>query len=249
MLGEEEEAEVEEVEEREEGVKDNGGQPPPQQQAACGGGPGYNGGQQQQCDGGEAAIDCIWESYHLEGAELDWYELVEFLADKLFASRRQDDDFMVGVLAVDVDEPRQRQQYDVDSWAQTFPVSAYMADIMKPAATTPPTPSGSGTAAPELTQASSSPAATTSSMRSPGTPRAAGEPPPLPRHHHHRQRLPLRCAEPTCTRAFKYSRDLKRHVYSVHDKIKITCPRCGKDFKGDRRDNLLRHLKTIHGVS
>ncbi|KLU93086.1 hypothetical protein MAPG_12027 [Magnaporthiopsis poae ATCC 64411] len=223
--------------------------------AVCGGGPGFNGEQQQQqqCDdsGEAAAIDRIWESWHLEGAELD--ELVELLADRMHASRHQDGDHMIGVLVDDVDEQQPRHQDndnkedDINDWTPTFPLSAYMADKLKPAAATtitPPTPSGSGTAAPELTRASSSSAATASSMRSPGTPRAGGEGAPPLLHPR-----PFRCAKPGCKSAFKQKRDLMRHVGSRHDKSKIPCPRCHRNIKGARKDNLRRHLRIKHGVS
>ncbi|KAI1461997.1 hypothetical protein F4805DRAFT_190302 [Annulohypoxylon moriforme] len=45
-----------------------------------------------------------------------------------------------------------------------------------------------------------------------------------------------------CERQFAESRDLRRHVQSVHEAHCIQCPQCGKEL-GSRGDNLQRHIR------
>ncbi|KAI8624891.1 hypothetical protein F5Y19DRAFT_281027 [Xylariaceae sp. FL1651] len=48
-----------------------------------------------------------------------------------------------------------------------------------------------------------------------------------------------KCTE--CPLRFPESRDLRRHIETVHRKRVVQCPRCTKTFK-HRRDNLKRHI-------
>ena len=48
-----------------------------------------------------------------------------------------------------------------------------------------------------------------------------------------------------CNRQIKGSRELKRHIETVHEKLKnFECDHCGKKFT--RKTNLLHHKKTAH---
>ncbi|KAI0890403.1 uncharacterized protein GGS22DRAFT_13139 [Annulohypoxylon maeteangense] len=58
--------------------------------------------------------------------------------------------------------------------------------------------------------------------------------------HNHRHEKKHRCMQ--CDRRFSESRDLRRHIQSVHERIWDQCPQCGKRMKR-RGDNLQRHMR------
>lgn len=71
----------------------------------------------------------------------------------------------------------------------------------------------------------------------------------------HEQRHHLKSFQcPQCAKAHGAKRDLERHIWSQHPKYasdhqvpteKRTCRVCGKEA---RRDNLKRHMRTVHGI-
>jgi len=78
----------------------------------------------------------------------------------------------------------------------------------------------------------------------------------LNKHTIHHKPRPYKCREPSCshTDGFVYSKDLNRHVDTVHggQLQGLYCPdqSCkyaqGRGFVG-RRDNFIRHQKRVHG--
>ncbi|KAH9231309.1 hypothetical protein K456DRAFT_446919 [Colletotrichum gloeosporioides 23] len=65
----------------------------------------------------------------------------------------------------------------------------------------------------------------------------------------------MRCHEKThactvsgCAQSFSTSRDLTRHVKSAHSNTFLTCSICFAPIKGNRTDNLRRHIKTRHSA-
>jgi uncharacterized C2H2 Zn-finger protein len=58
---------------------------------------------------------------------------------------------------------------------------------------------------------------------------------------------PFRCT--MCTYKAKTNRELNRHVKSIHadGPVELRCVECDAKFKGDRDDNLRRHVRKKHG--
>ena len=48
-----------------------------------------------------------------------------------------------------------------------------------------------------------------------------------------------------CRQSFGTRKDLHRHR-KVHLEPFVTCPHCEKRIQGARKDNLMRHIRTIH---
>ncbi|KAF6812024.1 hypothetical protein CPLU01_14996 [Colletotrichum plurivorum] len=51
---------------------------------------------------------------------------------------------------------------------------------------------------------------------------------------------------PRCPKRFSTPRDLHRHEKAVHKNAFTKCSQCSAVLKGDREDNLLRHMKACH---
>lgn len=49
------------------------------------------------------------------------------------------------------------------------------------------------------------------------------------------------CERGGCSASFPTKKDLRRHIVTVHDQVKVQCPRCLKSLRG-RDDNLKRHM-------
>ncbi|KAK1853270.1 hypothetical protein CCHR01_04106 [Colletotrichum chrysophilum] len=60
---------------------------------------------------------------------------------------------------------------------------------------------------------------------------------------HHRSHV---CRVPGCVRRFSTSQDLIRHTKSAHSNTILTCHVCFAVIKGNRVDNLKRHIRNRH---
>ncbi|KAF8460158.1 hypothetical protein BDZ91DRAFT_664694 [Kalaharituber pfeilii] len=61
----------------------------------------------------------------------------------------------------------------------------------------------------------------------------------------HQKNIPCPYAPQGCPRKFSTPKDRKRHVETVHDKLRpFACSVCGKRY--GRKDNLRVHMKKVH---
>ena len=49
-----------------------------------------------------------------------------------------------------------------------------------------------------------------------------------------------------CENTYKYKKDLKRHILTIHENFTIKCDKCGKEFK--RKEYLKQHIKLDHNI-
>ena len=47
-----------------------------------------------------------------------------------------------------------------------------------------------------------------------------------------------------CSKTYKFKRILKRHIASVHEKVKYPCNQCDKHFT--QRGDVKRHVESVH---
>lgn len=68
----------------------------------------------------------------------------------------------------------------------------------------------------------------------------------ISREHQRSHNRPHECPESECLMSFSTPRDLQRHHQAKHRAVASKCPYCLKHFKGARRDNLKRHMRSFH---
>jgi len=64
------------------------------------------------------------------------------------------------------------------------------------------------------------------------------------KQHERYHRKDRECAE--CDQRFSTRQDLDRHRQHQHVGVRTICPHCPKQFRGNRKDNLRRHIATAH---